>query len=181
LHPDLGLVQVKGKLVKAEETGVGRAKRLVAWLRDETGVLELVWFKGIKWIKPKLLVGSDYVAFGKPTRFGAKMNMAHPEIEAAAKVQTKLQVNWEPVYSSTEKLGAKGLNSKGIAKLQKVLVPQIRGKISEVLSPAVCQEFQLMGREDAFFNLHLPRDPESLKRAHEIRRAFLCSACVVSI
>jgi len=167
LLPDQSGVQLLGKLVSVSETGFKQSKRLVAVLRDETGSIELVFFKGIQWLKPKLIIGKEFIVFGKTTRFGARLNITHPEIESAVRLRERTQVAWEPVYSSTEKLNVKGLHSRGIAKLQKVLVPLIRGKIAESLSPAIVQQYGLVGREEALYQLHLPSNPEALKRARK--------------
>ena len=165
LHPEMAAIQVKGKIMRVEEAGTGRGKRLVAHLVDETGVLELVWFKGQKWVKPKLLSGQEFVVFGKPTLFGTKLNMAHPEFELLKKMQQSVQAALEPVYSSTEKLSARGLNSKGIANLQKALVPQIKGRLPETLPASLVAKYRLMPREQAYFQVHFPGKPEYLKMA----------------
>ena len=117
------------------------------------------------------MLGQEYVVFGKPALFGTKMNIAHPDVEPVAKASALGTVKWDPVYSTTEKLTAKGLNSKGIGKLIKTILPQIRGKVPEVLSDQICREFHLMPREQALYALHLPKDQDELKRA-QVRIKF---------
>lgn len=164
VHPESPHVQLRGILVRVEEYGHGKNKRLSAVLKDDTGKIELVWFKGVNWVKPKLHVGREYVVFGKPSLFQLKLNIAHPEIEQAATTPTR-QAALEPVYSSTEKLTAKGLNSKGILKLMKVLVSQIAGKVPEVLPASLISKYQLLSREASYREIHQPSSEELKKKA----------------
>ena len=164
-HQDLTFIQIKGKLTNLQEVGKPRAKRLTAQLVDDTGILDLVWFKGVRWIKQSIQPGAEYVLFGKPTIFSGKLNVVHPELEPLSKANALANMGLQPVYSTTEKLTSKGLHSKGIEKLQRNLIPQLRGKLSETLSPAILQEFHLMNRDEAVQNIHFPEDAEKLKKA----------------
>jgi ATP-dependent DNA helicase RecG len=166
LRSDMDFVQVRGKIVKVQEVGAGKAKRLVAMIKDASGMLELVWFRGQKFVKPKLTIGVEFVAFGKPAIFGAKWNIAHPEIEEVRKMP-KLVSTMEPVYHSSEGLTSRGLNAKGMAKLTLALVPQLRGKIPEVLPEAMRNRLNLISREAAYYNLHAPQSAALLKRARD--------------
>lgn len=157
VREDLGMVQLKGRLKRFQELGVKRAKRLVAIIEDDSGEMELVWFKGIKWVKPGLKVGEEYIVFGKPTRFAGKYNIAHPEIEALKSAKHAFG-GLQPVYHSGEKLTNKGLNSKGFENIIRTLLPQIPGQIEENLSQELISKFKLVSREEAFMKIHAPKD-----------------------
>lgn len=157
-------IQLQGKITRVNETGVKRANRLVAYLQDDTGEIELVFFKGIKWVKPKLVIGKEFIVFGKPTQFNNSFNLVHPDFEQ--KVNTNNQISaLQPVYSSSEKANATGLNSKGIEKLTKTIVPLLRQNIPETLSITLLQELKLMPRELAYQQIHLPTNAELLRKA----------------
>ncbi len=157
-------VQLKGKILGAQKQGEGRKQRLVVKFSDESGSIDLVWFKGIKWVEPSIKIGAEYLIYGKITAFGSKRNIVHPEIEKIeGKVVTSIKL--QPVYHSGEKLSRRGLHSKGIEKLTKVLILQISGKIDEVLSPNLLSEYQLLEREKAFKEIHFPSSIAMVKKA----------------
>ncbi|MEM1215256.1 MAG: OB-fold nucleic acid binding domain-containing protein, partial [Bacteroidota bacterium] len=112
LSKDSGNVQLKGVLRRVNAVGEGRKKRLTAVLRDESGAIELVWFKGIHWLQKNLVVGKEYVAYGRVSDFRNKLNISHPEMEAAAERNSQEALTFAPVYPSTEKLNTRGLDSK---------------------------------------------------------------------
>jgi len=149
-----GNVQLKGTLGSFSEMGAGRGKRLVAPLFDKTGSVELVWFKGQKWVKGSLKEGKPYIAYGKPSRFGHKYSIAHPEMELVE--QASVVKGLQPVYSSGEKLMSKGLNSKGIEKVIRISLPQIKGSIAETLPEYLVKKLKLISREEAILNIHQP-------------------------
>ncbi len=157
-------VQLKGKITRISEAGEKRGKRLIAQLQDDTGSIELVWFKGIKWVKPKLSIGKEYTIFGKPSQFSNSYNLVHPEFEER-QINQPIQASLQPVYSSTEKANSSGLNSKGIAKITKALVLQIAGHIPETLSHRVMNEMKLISKEKALREIHYPTSAENLKQA----------------
>lgn len=146
--------QLKGRIINVSENSLGRQKKLSAKFQDETGVIDLVWFQGAKWIKPLLKVGVEYQIFGRPKIYGNVWNIPHPEITEWKDVSQKTGL--QPVYSTTEKLSAKGLHSKGIEKLTAALVPQIKGKIPEFLPESVLNENRLILREKAMHLVHAP-------------------------
>ncbi|QQR85614.1 MAG: ATP-dependent DNA helicase RecG [Flavobacteriales bacterium] len=158
-------VQLRGRLTGIKTVGEKQAKRLVARLTDDTGAMELVWFKGIRWLQPVLKEGGEYIVFGKPSRFRDKFNIAHPEIEAAEQWQQAGQAQLQPVYSTTEKAAAKGLNSRGIWKLQQVLLPQLAGQVEETLTEELVAVLGGMSKEEALRQVHLPRDQSGLDTA----------------
>ncbi len=157
-------VQLKGKITRISEAGEKRGKRLIAQLQDDTGSIELVWFKGIKWVKPKLSVGKEYTIFGKPSQFSNSYNLVHPEFEER-QINQPIQASLQPVYSSTEKANSSGLNSKGIAKITKALVLQLAGHIPETLSRRIMNEMKLISKEKVLREIHFPTNAENLKKA----------------
>ena len=168
ISEELPNAQLRGTLSGIKTIGEKQAKRLVAKLTDASGSIELVWFKGIRWLQPVLKEGGEYIVFGKPTLFRDKFNIAHPEIEAAEQWQQAGQAQLQPVYSTTEKTGAKGLNSRGIWKLQQALLPQLTDRIPETLTGELVALLGGMHKEDAVRQAHLPHDQLQLDEA--IRR-----------
>ncbi len=173
INADLPYVQLRGKIINTQMVGVKRAQRFVATFADETGKLELVWFQGAKWISEKIKphASNEYIVFGKPTNFNGKFNIAHPEIELVSEDNTTLASALQAVYNSTDKLKAKSMDTKGIARMQNALVSLIKNNIPETLSIPVCERFQLISREEAVKQIHFPKDPETLKKA-EFRLKF---------
>ena len=165
IRPDLPYIQVKGKIISMETAGTGRAKRLMALFRDDTGVIELIWFQGARWIISSLKTGVEYVVFGKPNVFRGKMSISHPEMDLVSEESQKLTSSLQAVYSSTEKLSSRGLNSRGVAKLQQMLIQQIEGKLPETLSKELISKLNLLSREQAARNIHFPENPELLNKA----------------
>ena len=165
LHPELQNIQIKGKLVNVEEVGGGRKSRLVARLRDDTGLVELVWFKGIKYVKPTLKPGLEYVIFGKPTLFQNRFNISHPEIVPVFEWNKKGQKGLQAIYPSTEKLKARYLDSKGIRKLMENLLLEVNGKVEETLPNYLVEEYKLMSRGRAYLEVHRPQTHEIINKA----------------
>ena len=120
ITPQTDFIQVAGILVNAEVIGDKRAKRLVAHLKDKTGLLELTWFQSIPWIQKSLKLGEPYLVYGKVSFFGSKPQIVHPEMDLLADVQKEAK-KFEPVYPSTEKLKSRGLGGRQIGKLTQVL------------------------------------------------------------
>lgn len=165
INSEISLVQIKGVLSQIEEIGSPRKTRLRAYLKDETGKIELVWFKAVKWIKDNLIPGAAYVAFGKPTLFNNQFNIAHPEMDELAKVKPNQFFGFKPVYNSSEKLGRQGLSSKGIEKVIHALLFSPNCHISETLSNEIRQELKLISRTEAIKKIHNPQNPEDIKHA----------------
>lgn len=160
-------IQIRGRITSVKTVGQSRGQRLVAEFSDGTGVIELVWFKGIKWVKPKLQHGVDYVVFGKPSRFKNKFNLVHPEFETVEAQKKRVANALVAVYPSTEKAKDKNLDSKGIGRLMNTLIAQLQnqGHIAELYSEEFRQKHHLIKREHAFIHVHFPSDTESLKKA----------------
>jgi ATP-dependent DNA helicase RecG len=164
LTDDLPYVQVKGRIATKEIAGGGVKRRLVATFRDETGEMELVWFQGIKWIQDKLKPGVDFIAFGKPQRYGRKYSIAHPDLEALT-TNTEKGGRLHPVYSLTEKMRSRHLDSKAISKLQQELLILSKDKIRETLPSKLLSRFNLLDKPTALINIHFPQTPELMTEA----------------
>ncbi|HPE85909.1 MAG: ATP-dependent DNA helicase RecG [Bacteroidales bacterium] len=158
-------VQVMGKITHTEVTGTGRASRLHAWIGDDSGTLELVWFQGLKWIKEIVRPGREFVAYGKPNYFNGAINIAHPELETSETFKSQKKQRLQGVYHSTEKLKNKGLQSRGIAKLQSTLLLTVKEKLSENLTPAIISFFKFISHEKALINIHFPENEKTLQAA----------------
>jgi ATP-dependent DNA helicase RecG len=167
IQADLPHVQVIARLTHKEILGEKHTKRLVAQVQDETGVMELVWFQGIKWVEKLLIPGKAYILFGKPGSFNGKAQMSHPELDLYSPEAMKRKGNMtlQPAYSSTEKLKQFTLDSKGLEKLIAGLLEQYAKDIHENLPLYIINKFKLMGRADAYRNIHFPEDAVKLAEA----------------
>lgn len=159
-------IQLKGRIVSCEIVGQQRARRLVCKFMDETGVLELVWFNGIKWVEDMLRENREFIIFGKPTLFNRNWNMTHPElIDPRTQSTTDVPTQFQPLYNTSEKAKRAGLDSKAISKLVLALLPQIKAAIPEQLSDDILQNLKLMPLREALCNIHYPSDMQSLSCA----------------
>lgn len=163
---DLPYIQILVRLKSFEIVGEKQTKRLVAHAIDDTGEIELVWFKGIKWIEKNLKLNHVYIIFGKVTFFNSKAQMAHPELEIFSKEnKNRGNLSLQPVYNSTEKLKQFSLDSKGIQKLVANLLDICLNKIEEVLPEYLIDQFKLYTHQQALFHIHFPADARNLKIA----------------
>lgn len=158
-------IQVIGKITGFKEVAQKRGKRLVANFVDETGTMELVWFRGQKWIKDNLKTNIDYVAFGKANAFGGKFSMPHPELELLSDHKENMRSVMQPVYPSTEKLANKGITNRVINKTMQQIFLDTRGKFAETLPDYLLSELKLISKSDALFNIHFPKSQELLSKA----------------
>lgn len=158
-------VQIIGKITHVKTVKQKRGSRLVATFIDETGSMELVWFKGVKWIKDALKVNTPYIIYGKLNAYNNSFSIAHPEMELVAAYKKKQQFAMQPVYPSTEMLLAKGISNKIIRTSIQNLFIQIDGKIKESLSASFITEYQLMSKSEAMLNIHFPKNQEKLAKA----------------
>lgn len=166
VNADLPYIQLKGTITQFETVGAKQGQRLIGYFQDETGEMELVWFKGIKWITKSLKTNTEYIVFGKPTVFGKKINIVHPEIETPeTQTNTNNIASLQAVYNSTDKLKAKGLESRGIAKLQRTLLSLAPPFFPETLSEELLTALKLISRKEAVTNIHLPQNPNLLQKA----------------
>ncbi|MBI5372623.1 MAG: ATP-dependent DNA helicase RecG [Sphingobacteriales bacterium] len=158
--------QVAGVLLSFEIIGQRAGKRLVAQFKDKTGILELTWFQGLNWVQKLLEPGRSYLVFGRVGFFNGKPQMVHPELELLVPDQPVGKNFLEPVYSTTEKLRARGLGGRQIGKLTQVLLAQVREKdIEENIPGALLQQLKLEGRYKAFQQIHFPQSEEEYLRA----------------
>ncbi|MBU2929608.1 DUF559 domain-containing protein [Winogradskyella psychrotolerans] len=158
-------VQIIGKITSFREVAQKRGKRLVADFRDDTGMMELVWFRGQKWIRDSLKTGKTYVIFGKTNWFGGKFNMPHPEIELQSEHESNLRSAMQAIYPSTEKLANRGITNKVTTNIMQQLFLDSKGRFIETLPDSVMAELKLISKSDALFNIHFPKTPELLARA----------------
>jgi len=169
IGPETDFIQVSGRLINADIVGDKRTRRLTATLKDSSGELELIWFNGIQWIDKSLKIGQDYLVFGRAGFFQGYPQITHPEIEPLTAQTTEGKDFLEPVYPSTEKLKSRGLGGRQIAKLTATLFGLLSEKdIPEILPQSMLTELKLIGRFNAFRNIHFPTNAEaytqSLKR-----------------
>ena len=157
-------IQLKGKILSFEQIGEGRRQRLVAHFSDGTGVADLVWFSGIKYTLDRYRPGVEYVVFGKPTIFGGRVNVAHPEIDLEANLNLQ-EMGMQPDYNTTEKMKKAGLNSTAIRKLVNNLMALIVEPLPETLPDWLREKEHLMPLTDALKILHNPHTPLELRLA----------------
>ncbi len=157
-------IQLRGEILSFETIGEGRQRRLVAHFSDGTGVVDLVWFQGIKYLLGRYKVHEEYIVFGKPTVFNGRVNIAHPDIDPAGEL-TLSAMGLQPYYSTTEKMKRGGLNSHAIEKLMKNAFALLKAPLTETLSEKVVRDHHLMPLDEALHNIHFPQTPELLRKA----------------
>lgn len=157
-------IQLKGRIASFETFGEGRHRRLVAHFADGTGVVDLVWFQGIKYIIDKYKPGIEYLVFGKPAVFNGRINIAHPDMENPAGLVLS-SMGLRPYYNTTEKMKRSFLNSQSIEKMMATVMQQITEPLPETLSPGIVAEHHLLSRTEALRNIHFPSNPEMLRKA----------------
>jgi len=158
--------QVQGVLTDHEVIGEKSAKRLIAYLKDETGIMELTWFQGINWVEKSLKISERYNAFGRVSFFMNKPQMVHPELEALKGLVAPTKNFLEPVYPTTEKLKARALGSKQMVKFQQALFEVLTEKdLPENLPPSIIAQGKLMGRYEAYRKIHFPASYEEYASA----------------
>ncbi|WP_421945282.1 ATP-dependent DNA helicase RecG [Pedobacter sp.] len=159
-------IQIIGRIVSKKLVGEKRTKRIVAVFKDETGLMELVWFQSLKWVEENIMVGAAYVAFGKPTMFNNTFSISHPEMELyQSKVLGRGNQTLQPVYNSTEKLKKFNLDSKGLQRLIAGLLDQVIPQVVENLPTYILSKYQLPDRRTALLNIHFPKNQADLNAA----------------
>ena len=171
LQPNSSEVQIIGKVTNVKLITQKKGSRLVAKFQDANGVMELVWFKGQKWIKNSLKVNEPYVVYGKLNYYNGNFSIPHPEMELLTDYKNKLQSKMQPVYPSTERLINTGLSNKLIRGYIQNLLQQIIDSIQESLSNEIIDDFQLISKKEALLNIHFPKDQKKLAKA-EFRLKF---------
>lgn len=166
ITPQTEFIQVAGTLLHVTVLGEKRAKRLVAQLKDATGVLELTWFQGIHWVQKTLTPGQEYLVYGRTGFFNGKPQITHPEIELLRDTKADGKPFLEPVYPTTEKLKARGLNGRQIGKLTYALLQQLSEKdVPENIPAALLQQLKLPSRYAAVCAVHYPASAEQYQAA----------------
>jgi ATP-dependent DNA helicase RecG len=168
IDPEAAMVQVKGKFIRIDGIGAKRIVRMVGAFQDDQGnIMEVAWFRSLTWIKQSIKTDVDYVLFGKPGMFKGKLQMTHPEIELAENFGKGLKGGLEGVYSTTEKLKARKLDSRAIRKLMEVLIPQVMNQITETLPGYIRSRQDLIPRASALKDIHFPANTETLVQAQK--------------
>ena len=166
LTGDMPFVQVVGHVLSFETFKMSaRKERVVAHFSDGTGVMDLVWFgAGGKYAKQNYRIGTDYLVFGKPTVFNNRIQLSHPDIDEASKVDTTA-MGMQPYYNTTEKMKKMGLNSRSVERLVKTLLEALKDPLPETLPDFIIQRLHLMARDQALRNIHYPQNARDLERA----------------
>jgi ATP-dependent DNA helicase RecG len=165
LEQNTSEIQIVGKITGLKTVKQKRGSRLVATFVDETGSLELVWFRGVKWIKDAIKTETPYVIFGKPNYYNGSFNMPHPELELVENYKKNLRKAMQPIYPSTEKLSARGVTNRAVSKMIQNLFEESKGEFTETLSEAIRDKHQLISKKEALLNIHFPQSQELLTAA----------------
>lgn len=165
IHTEMPFIQVKGVIKSMQTIGTGAKQRLSARFYDNTGSIELVWFRAIKWQIENLKNFKTYTVFGKPSLFGGKISVVHPEIESEEEKQLKPSGLFQGYYITSENMKKKYLNSKSINKFQLTLISVAKGKIKETIPANLLSKLKLMTLEKALFTIHKPENTIDLKNA----------------
>ncbi len=158
-------VQIVGEVVEWHTIGVGKAQRLSAQFSDGAHLIELVWFKGVQYVK--LQKGVKYLLFGKPSRFNHAYNIVHPELTPMAQVKPEMTQGLEPYYNTTERMKKAGLNSRVMRSIIAELMPDLALGIPDVIGMDILQHYHLMGLTEALQNIHFPPNTQAMQRARE--------------
>jgi ATP-dependent DNA helicase RecG len=162
---DVSYVQIRGKFTFFETVGTGRTKRLKSLFTDGTGTIEVVWFKGLKYIIDKYKPDVEYVVFGKPSVYAHQLSIAHPDIETVAENSSGQKFAMQPFYNTTEKMKSHYLNSKAVHLLIKNLISTIQERIPETLPESILKKCRLMPLHESLIQIHMPTDQAKLKQA----------------
>lgn len=165
IHSEMPFIQVKGTIRSMETVGAGSKQRLSAKFSDETGTIELIWFRAIKWQKDHLKINKEYTVFGKPAEFNGQINVVHPDMELEEEKQLKPSGLFQGYYNTSESMKKTYINSKTINKLQLTLTTLAMGKIPETLPPDLLKKLKLISLEEALITIHKPENTFDLKNA----------------
>jgi len=167
ISEEMPFIQVKGQIIRFEKVGEGHTQRLTAIFTDGHSTIELVWFKGVKYIIDKYHTKIDYVIFGKPSAFNGRYNIVHPEIEIASQLPPPEQMGLQPFYNTSEKMKGSFLNSKTIQKILYPLVQNIKSGIPETLPAYLLKKFGLLNLTESLVNIHFPKNADILNKARQ--------------
>ena len=164
-------IQVKGRITGIDLIGIGKAQRLVAFFTDGTGILELIWFQGIRFARQTLKLNTEYTVFGKPAEFNGQYSIIHPEMDLKTQESEKTEGYIQPFYNTSEKMKSNFLNSRALEKLQYAALHRVKGHLQETMPGRLVKELGFIPKETAIFNIHFPENPQVLKKA-EYRLKF---------
>ena len=165
LSPDMPFIQIKGRIIRFEETETGkRRKRVIAHFTDGHGICDLVWFNGTKYVYQNYQLNREYVVFGKPAVFNGRFQFSHPDIDDAAQLQLN-DMGMQPFYITTEKMKKAGITSRAMEKLTKTLIGKLSEPLEETLPPFITSHLHLISRDAALRKIHYPRSVDDTQRA----------------
>jgi len=168
ISEDMPFIQVRGKILRFDKQGEGRTQRLTAVFTDGRKNIELVWFKGAKFILEKYKPNVEYVIFGKPTLFNGNFNIAHPEIDEVSQLPPPEQMGLQPFYNTSEKMKNNYLNSKAVQKITFSLVNHLRNSdIPESLPEYILKKYALLNLKESLINVHFPQNAQMLHNARQ--------------
>lgn len=158
-------IQIIGRIISLKTIEQKKGSRLIAKFSDETGTMDLVWFKGHKWLKNSIKMNTPYIIYGKLNHFKGNFSIVHPEMDLLEEYKKKIQTKLQPVYPSTEKLINSGLSTKIFREYIRNILAHIYDQIQESLSVEIISNQGLLGKKEALLNIHFPTSPEMLERA----------------
>ena len=167
ISEDMPFIQVKGQIIRFEKVGEGHTQRLTAIFTDGRETIELVWFKGVKYVIDKYKTGIQYVVFGKPSPFNGRFNIVHPEIELVSQLPPPQQMGLQPFYNTSEKMKNSFLNSKMLQKIIFPVIQSIKPGIPDTLPAYLLQKFALMNLTESLVNVHFPKNANALNKARQ--------------
>ncbi|HJV77698.1 MAG TPA: ATP-dependent DNA helicase RecG [Paludibacter sp.] len=167
ISEEMPFIQVKGQIIRFEKVGEGHNQRLTAIFTDGHGTIELVWFKGVKYVIDKYKTGIQYVVFGKPSAFNGRFNIVHPEVELASQLPPPEQMGLQPFYNTSEKMKSSFLNSKTLQRIIFPVIQSIKPGIPDTLPAYLLQKFALMNLTESLVNVHFPKNADALKKARQ--------------
>ena len=170
LHGSMPYIQLKGRILSMSAIGEGYKKRLVAHFSDGTGVVDLVWFRGVKYIEKTYKLNKEYIVFGKPTIFGQRLNLAHPDIEEVSQ-EVISNLGLRPYYNTTEKMKKAGVTSRVIERMMGQVLEMLKEPLKETLPDYILKKERLMSLTEAVSNMHFPKNPLLFQKA-EFRLKF---------
>lgn len=161
---NMPFIQIRGRFLSFETIGEGRTRRMVAKFSDGRSVIDIVWFKGLNFVTNKIKVNKEYIVFGKPTAFGSKYNIAHPDVDPIEEAD-KVAAGLTPFYNTTEKMKSNYLNSKAIQTLEFTLFQTLQWRFDETLTPAVINRAKVIDLSSALKGIHFPESTRQLNDA----------------
>jgi ATP-dependent DNA helicase RecG len=165
LNANMPYVQVSGRIISFKIIGEGRTKRLSAGFTDGSGLLELVWFKGLKYTQDRYKLNQEYLVFGKPSQYGTRLSIAHPDIDPLNEQSLAFTRGLQAFYNTTERMKSSFMNSKAIQKIQISLFQSLTAPIPETLPGFLLEKLRLMSLDKSLREVHFPSDNKSLEKA----------------